>query len=460
MTDRWKSFYDRANAFVHRDVWDVRLIRMTRLQAAGVRTLRIGLIALRGFRKSRCRLHASALTFVTLLSVVPVLAMMFAIARGFSAEEDLILRIKDLIQPMAGEPAVEEWLNGVTEQVIGVAREANISTLGAVGIALFLYGIIKMLGTIEGSFNEIWGVTRSRAFLRKVADYLSVLLVLSVLFGAPALATGSLASNVVVRWLEDHRLTALRLVVFLAPWLGFTLLNKFIPNTKVHWRASFVGGILGGILWDLSIVVFLGLGIGVASKNAIYGTLASVPFVLIWVQMNWLIVLLSAQLTYAFQNERAYVREGAWVEATHAGREAMALALMAPIAQHFSAGKDPWTADALAEHLDAPLKLVNETLNVLSEEAILIPISSGESASFVPARSIDTIPVAEIIDAVGGYGTEQSIVAASSRVLAVQERLRKAVHDAVKELTAADLAKLAEADEPASDGSETTDERR
>ena len=171
MTDRWKSFYDRANAFVHRDVWDVRLIRMTRLQAAGVRTLRIGLIALRGFRKSRCRLHASALTFVTLLSVVPVLAMMFAIARGFSAEEDLILRIKDLIQPMAGEPAVEEWLNGVTEQVIGVAREANISTLGAVGIALFLYGIIKMLGTIEGSFNEIWGVTRSRAFLRKVKSY-------------------------------------------------------------------------------------------------------------------------------------------------------------------------------------------------------------------------------------------------------------------------------------------------
>ena len=449
MIERLGEYRRKARAFLRKGVWEMRPRRLPRLHAAGLRLLRVLLITGRGFRENRCRLHASALTFVTLLAVVPVLAMMFAIARGFSAAEYLESFFGRLIQQITEDAATRQQLTELSQSIIRTAKEADPATLGAIGVALFLYSLVKMLGTIEGSFNAIWGVSVSRPFLRKVADYLSIIVVMSVLFGAPALATGSMASNWVVQFLEARGLLSVRLLVFLAPWVGFALLNVFIPNTKVHWRPAIAGGVLGGALWNLSIVVFVKAGMGLASRNAVYGTFATIPFALVWLQLNWLIILLSAQLTYAFQNERAYVREGAWIEASHANREALALAVMAPIAQRFNTGKAAWTADALAEYLDAPLRLVNELLELLRRKRILVPSTAGENTAFVPARSLEAIPVSAILDAVGGYDEEQSPTSSpGSAVLDVQRRVREAAHGAVTDLTAADLARLC-APEPA-----------
>ena len=454
MMKRLMSYYRQARKFLLKDLWDLSLKESSKARARTVWSLRVIMLAISGFREDRCTMRASALTFVTLLGLVPILATMLAVAGAFELGVHLEARADDAINALdAG--SLQTQLMGVKDTVFQVLHEARPSIMGGVGVVLLLYTVIKMLGTIENSFNAVWGVWRARPFLRKVADYISTIVVLSVLMAAPALVRGFMSSNAALLYLtetigEHARVTIVlsNVGAFLAPCVAFMLVNKFIPNTKVHWGAAIAGGFFGGIVWNLSIKLFVGLGIGVAKYNQLYGTLAFLPFCLVWLQLNWLIVLMSVELTYAIQNEHSYVRSGAYAETTHAAREGMALAVMAPIAMHFHNGLHRWTPDALSDHLDAPLRMVNEVMELLCAEKILVT-TSGEHPAYVPGRSLETIPLADILDAVGHYSSHpHAFGPIHKRAIAIQHRVRAAGHGEVRTMTALDLAEIATEDSP------------
>ena len=461
MIDRLKSLYSRGYTFITRDLWDLHLKAQTKRRARLVWLLRVITLTVKGFRDDRCQMRASALTYVTMLGIVPILATMFAVAGAFDLDQHLRAQADRAIAEVAADrAAVAEMLTKAADAVFNVVQDASPRIMGGIGVLFLLYAVVTMLGTIEKSFNEIWGVTLSRPFLRKVADYLSAVVVMSVLLAVPALVSGTLAGlNEVPERLAKYGLGEsvawlISIAAFFIPCIGFMLVNKFLPNTKVHWVPALFGGLVGGVVWNLSIKLVVSMGIGVANVNRLYGTLAFLPFALIWLQLNWLIVLLSAELTYAVQNEHSYVRRGAWTETTHAAREGMAIAVMAPIALHFHEGRRGWTPDALSDHLDAPLRIVNDVMERLCSQKILV-MTSGEHPLYIPARSLDTISLAEIIKVIGSYTDEpHAFGPIHRRAIEIQQRIRQAGSAEIKDVTALDLALLAE-EEGGSSAAET-----
>src|ERR1051325_915033 len=289
-----------------------------------LRHIRILYRAVAGFTENRCPLLASALTYTTLLSLVPLLALMFATLKGFGVQNRL-------------EPILIEKLSAGSEQIvrqiIGYIDKTDVKALGAVGLASLLVTAISVIGNIEFALNRIWGVQRTRNIGRKFSDYLSVLLTCPILFVA-ALGVTSSAQNVdVVQWFlalpgMGYLVLAIAAVTpYILMWIALTFLYDYLPNTRVRFASALYGGIIGGTLWQLAQWGYVHFQVGVSRANAIYGAFAQLPIFLVWLYMGWNVVLFGAMLSFTHQNIRTSGKDPNVADAPYAFREEQGLKL-------------------------------------------------------------------------------------------------------------------------------------
>ena len=297
----------KIRTFFQEDIWRIRAKDLPPPKAFAVRCLRILLAAAAAFQEHRCPLRASALTFYSLLSIVPVVAMAFGIAKGFAFEKILQEKILERF------PGQEE----VLLEVFGFANTMLANTKGGliagVGVILLFWAIIKVLGNIERSFDDIWSVKQERSFSRKVTDYLSVMLVAPVLLVLSSGATVFITTQLGALTKRFDVLGILGLLVFvlleITPfaimWVLFTFLYLFMPNRHVNRRSGVIAGIVAGTVYVVVQMVYVKFQVGVASYNAIYGSFAALPLFLVWLQLSWIIVLAGAEISCAHQNADA-----------------------------------------------------------------------------------------------------------------------------------------------------------
>ena len=294
--------------FLKNDIWQIRLKSYPRPKSFLIRQLRIIVLAVRGFNEDKCKFRASALTFYSLLSIVPVIAMFFGIAKGFGLQQ----RVQNLIKTrLLGQ---EE----ITEKIIAFSNSLLENTSGGfiagIGVALLFWMIIKVLSNVESSFNEIWGVKKSRSIGRKFSDYLSIMLVcpiLLVMAGSLNVAINSQLQLITQKFTILNAIgplvfVLLKLLPYCSVWITFTFIFIFIPNTKVKLKSALIAGIIAGTIFQLTQWVYIVFQIGVAKYGAIYGSFAALPLFLFWLQISWLIVLFGAELSFAHQNVETY----------------------------------------------------------------------------------------------------------------------------------------------------------
>ncbi|WP_236685550.1 YihY/virulence factor BrkB family protein [Geobacter pickeringii] len=325
-------------------------------------SLQFAMIVCRGFFADQCLLRASALTFSTLLSIVPLFALAFAVLKGFGVQNTLEPFI--LSQVAAGS-------HEIVERIVTYINNTKVGSLGAVGLAALLVTAVTLLGNIEEAFNAIWGVRETRPLHRKFSDYLSVLISGPLLLFAALSVTTTLQSQRFVQWLirtsylGDLLVPLFHLVPYLSIWLALVFLYMFIPNTKVRFPSAVVGGMIAGTLWQGAQWGYIHFQVGVGRYNAIYGTLAVLPVFMIWLYASWLIVLFGVEVVYAHQHLRTLRREVRVPSVSSAVRERLALALMLEIARAFFQDIPPRSAAGLAEFLDVPERIVREILDGL-----------------------------------------------------------------------------------------------
>lgn len=415
--------------FLRTDIWRIRAHKLPRPRSLLINQLRIILLALRGYNEDKCQLRASALTYYTLLSIVPVLAMAFGIAKGFGFDQVLASQL------MTKMPGQEE----VVGKMIGFANAFLENTKGGliagVGVALLFWTIIKVLGNIEESFNDIWGVQKGRSLSRKFSDYLSIMLICPLFFIMSSSVTVVIASQIkyvaaklsFLGPVSNVILVLLQVLPFVVMWGLFTFIYVFVPNTKVNISSGFLGGIIAGTVYQVVQWVYITFQIGVSNFGAIYGSFAALPLFLVWLQISWLIVLFGAEISFAEQNVDTYELEPDCLKVSAAFKRLAALSITHLCVKQFDAAQAPLSAYDIAHALEMPIRLVNLVLFELSEAKVLCEIKpeDGKSPMYQPARDIADLTIYSVSHMLQTRG-EDNIPLADNEKIAV---IRRAIAD-------------------------------
>ena len=398
----------RFRNFVKTDIWRMRLKNYPPTHSFLIRQLRIIVLATRGFIENNCKYRASALTFYSLLSIVPVLAMMFGIAKGFGFEKNVETQI---LKSLQGQEEVASRIINFSNSLL---QNASGGFIAGVGIIILFWTIISVLSNIESAFNEIWGVKKPRSLGRKFSDYLSIMLVCPFLLVVSSSATVVISSQarLLIQKLgflsqsASPLLLSLNLLPYLAIWITFIFIFIFMPNAKVRLKSGILAGIVAGTVFQLAQGVYIDFQIGVANYGAIYGSFAALPLFLIWLQISWFIVLFGAELSFAHQNVDTYEFEQDCLSVSHSFKTLLSLLIAHLLVKNFCKAQKPLDDAEISHVLDIPIRLVRQILYELTESGIISEVRQHEekNIAYQPACDVDQLTIKYVIDSLGRRG--------------------------------------------------------
>ncbi len=439
MLNAMTTAYGDARRFFQDELWDVNLAtlpRMRKLLFAGVRVVHM---VVKGFAVDLCNLQASALTYFTLMAMVPVLALMFSVSKGLRVQDRLMGTAGLQFDPTLGEILVSpesklaalpaEFIHGI-ESVLTMVENTNFSTLGLIGVVLLFWAVVKMMGRIETTFNIIWGVRKSRTLIRKFADYISVLVTFPIMLLLATSANAALNSERLTSLLQlrlgplfwvYQRGLGLTSVVFVV--LGFSLLYMFMPNTKVNVFPAALGGLLTGLLFLAWQWFYFTVQVGAAKNNPIYGTFAAIPLFLVYVQVCWLLVLFGAEVSFALQNYRTYQLESSPKTLAFATQQLLGVLFVQEICREFHAGRT-WNASRFAVDHNIPSRLASTVLASLVEHAVIVKVE-GKTDHYVPGRDTSLLTLAHVRLALRGEPLRNVSKALAERCPKLEARLQE-----------------------------------
>jgi len=415
----------KVRTFLQTDIWRIPSKKLPRKQLFLIKHLRVIVLAVREFYGNKCQLSASALTFYSLLSIVPVAAMAFGIAKGFGFEKILE---KQLLEKFPGQ---ETTLMQVISFANNLLEDTKGGLIAGIGVIMLFWTVVKVLNSIEESFNEIWGVKRGRTFGRKISDYLSMMLICPFLIIASSGLTVFIRTQITViagklsaiGSLSHAVFFLLNLLPFVMVWVLFTFIYIFMPNTKVTWKSGLLGGIIAGTIYQIVQCIYITFQVGVANTNAIYGSFAALPLFLIWMQLSWRIVLFGTEIAFAHQNVDTYEFEHDCLNVSYSFKRLLSLQITAVLAKHFAAGQKPLTASQISDSLEIPIRLVSDLLFELVETGIVAEIRERDlrQISYQPARDINALTIQYVADALDNKGTSDIPVAQTEELRKLTE---------------------------------------
>jgi membrane protein len=398
-TNAWLS---RGWRFLAQDVWSVDLEKLPRVKALSYKLLRVVYLTTHNFFEDKCLFRASALTYITALGLVPLLALIFSVAKGLGLYE------KHLKPILTFEEAGSQSLNEAVGSIFSFVEKTDVRGLGLPALAILLFAVVKLLGTIENSFNDIWGVHKSRTLVRRFSDYLAMVIIVPIFLATAIGVTSAAETEQVIGFLKEkmylgwliESLAGLTSVFSMS--VAFTFLFMALPNTRTRFTSAMLGGILAGILWQTAMTLHVRFQVGIANFNALYSGFAAIPIFLAWVHVSWVIVLLGAETAFAHQSEPAYRQIAQSRPSDHAFREIVALRAMVRIAKAFLKGDKPLTAAAIAAQLGVPPRPVEDVLGALIARGILAAAEGPQEDCYVPAVDLEQITLQVILDALKG----------------------------------------------------------
>lgn len=385
-------------------------------------------------------LRAMSLVFTTLVAIVPLLAVSFSVLKGFGVHNQVEPLLLSVLAPL-GDKGVE-----VTETIIGFVENIKVGVLGSLGLALLFYSAFSLIQKVEAAFNSIWRLKQRRTLMRRLSDYLSVLLVGPVLvFTALGVSAGMMSSDLVQALLAVEPLGSLyRLFARLLPYLliiaAFTFFYIFIPNTRVRFRNAVCGGAVSGIVWQTASWGFAGLMVYSTRYTAIYSGFAILIFFMMWVYLNWLILLSGADLVYHLQHPEhlSFTRQRR--PPGSAAREYLALQALTVVGKEYYRGAGGATTEQVARHAHGAADYVSDTLEQLKQTG-LITESVDHLGTYLPARPFDSTTVKEALDAIRRTSELQPASGSGFEYLqALMARADKCLHEVFDEVSLKQLA--------------------
>ncbi|MBP1746306.1 MAG: putative ribonuclease [Deltaproteobacteria bacterium] len=399
--------------FFTSDIFSLRIKDLRPFQAFLVRHLRIFVLAIHGFIKDGCSLRASALTYYSLLSIVPVFAMAFGIAKGFGLENFIQKEIIGIAETANWPAEIVDRILSFSHSLLGQAKGG---LMAGVGFILLCWTAISILSRIEESFNHIWDVKKARTIVRKVTDYISIVVftpVLMIIAGSASVLVGSKIQAIMGRIellgpISGLILVALKFLPYVSIWAMLTLNYIIIPNRRVPFGPALFAGIVTGTIYQLVQYVYIKFQIGVVSYGAIYGSFAVLPLFVVWLQLSWMIVLLGAEIAVAKENQEVYGFHPDFSRLSVAARKALTIEVFHLLVKRFANGEPPLTPSQISKEAQIPKRLVLLLLGDLVATGFVVETAKEvrHEPTYQPGKTIEGLRIHEVVGAYERVGAE------------------------------------------------------
>lgn len=393
---------------------------------------------IRDMFQGQLMLRSMSLVYTTLLSVVPLTAFSFSVLKGFGKHKDLEPWLFKMAEPLGPQGAM------YTQQLIDLVDNVRGGVLGGISLAIFIYTAISMVQKVEESFNYVWYVAKRRNFARRLTEYLVVMSIGPVAIVVALGMIASLNSTTLVQffqglaWLEPVFKMTSKLTPYLLVTAVFTFVYMYMPNTRVHFKSALVGGLAGGSIWATISVIFATFVVAATRTQLIYSGFAVAITTLIWLYLNWLVLLIGAQLAFYHQNP-AFLRIGRREpRLSNAMRERLALNIMLLIGQAFRGGDKKVSVHSLARSLRIPSITLTPIISGLETEGL---VTSTEDENLIPGREMSRLPLSDILTVVRERGETGSYRDPkwANEITSLGNKLDTAISAAVGDATLADL---------------------
>ncbi len=419
--------------FLTYDIWRITESEVTSRTFSIYTIIKTFYLAVNRFISERLMNKAAALTYSTLLAIVPILAIIFAVARGFGFDHLMETQIR------MGFGGPSETTEVILKLVESYLSQTKNGVFIGVGLIMLLWTVINLIGNIEITFNRIWQVKKARSMYRKITDYFSMFLLMPILI---VISAGlSIFMSTMLKNLEDFILLApilkflIRMIPFALTWLMFTGLYIFMPNTKVKFRHAFISGIIAGTAHQAFQYLYISGQLWVSNYNAIYGSFAALPLFLLWLQTSWTICLFGVELTYAGQNINNYSFEKDTQNISRRYRDFVSIMVLSLIAKRFEKNEEPYNAEMISEHCQIPIRLAYQILYELQEINLIhetVVDEKSEDIAYQPSIDINKLDVATLLSRLDSHGSEDFKIDRENTFNGEWEVLMKAKEDYYK----------------------------
>ena len=395
--------------FFNVDLWEINLHGLSAFRSSCIKLVRVLVLSVHGFFVDKCPLQASALTFYTIFSIVPIAAITFGIAKGFGMQQKLQA---DLNAKFAEYSELLEKLYELADKALAKAQSG---TIAIIGVGVLFFTVIKVVGNIEHSFNDIWGIKTARSLFRKCGDYTILLLVCPALLlfssGATIYISRQVKLFIEAGYVWDSLAGPIvfmfvRFIPFFISWIVFTFIYKTMPNTKVKILSALFAGIVAGTIFQFLQQYYIIIQMAVSNQSAIYGSFTAVPLFLLLLQLSWYIVLFGAELSFAHQNVDTYECEPYASNTSGALRRKLLIKTCTIIVKNFLAGKKPLNDVAVARACGMPIRESRDLLFCLSNAGVVSKVldSEDKEVGYNPSMPIEKISIQTIWEKVESFG--------------------------------------------------------
>lgn len=405
---RISELLSKVIRFITYDIWRITENEVSGLKRSYIFLVKTIILAVRGFKREDLQTKASALTYSTLLAIVPLLAVVIGVASGFGLRETVR---ESVYSYFPGHRVELEQAFNFADNYLSMAQGGLFI---GVGLVLLLYTVVSLISTIEGTFNDIWQVKKSRSWHREITDYLALFVIL------PAMLTVSSGLSLFLTTISNSFLdeyvfmtpvtdTLLNIAPYVITVLFFTALYMLVPNTRVRFLNALAAGVVTGFAFQIFQFIYISGQIWVSRYNAIYGSFAALPLLLLWLQLSWLLCLFGAEIAYASQNVKKFSFDRDSKNISRRYKDFLTILVASLIVKRFEKGDIPYTADELSDANRIPIRLTMDILYLLAELDIVteVHIEPDERvAHYQPALDINKISVGFLLRRIDEYGSE------------------------------------------------------
>jgi len=404
------AFFKRIYSFIRFDIWKITETELSITRRFIYRLTKTLILAIRGFINDRLNIRASALTYSILFAIVPMFALIIAIAKGFGVEKFIAESLQGTYIDQIG---MVPTVMGFVERYL---QSTQRGIFIGIGIAILLWSVMNFFMQVENAFNSIWQVKKQRPFLRKFSTYFSAMLIVPLIIafsgGFSIYVSSAAKQSYVYEVLSPFLRFGVKFIPYFINWIVFTIMYMVLPNIRVKFNNALTAGVIAGSAFQAFQMLYINGQVYLSRYNVVYGSFAAVPLLLLWIQISCLIVLLGAEISYASQNINHFDFELDMNNISTRYKNFLTLFITYVVVKQFEEQKPPLSADQIVLKYKLPIRIVDQSLMKLTEVSVLTEIFNEKSKAktYQPAIDINQLTVSLLFNKLEVQGSELFLI--------------------------------------------------